>query len=131
LSQPIQLSNMSSAAAAPVSVSSHAASIERILIGRMENVNPAPRTLRESQDLGEFLEFAKQYVSVVEPSEMFTRRIIAFLETIQRAREQQEEQEEQEQPRPRVQVTRIGARRVFADITHQVMQDENITANLI
>ena len=127
MSQPIQLSNMSSAAA-PVSVSSHAASIERILIGRMENVNPAPRTFRESQDLGEFLEFAKQYVSVVEPSEMFTRRIIAFLETIQRAREQQEEQE---QPRPRVQVTRIGARRVFADITHQVMQDENITANLI
>jgi hypothetical protein len=117
-----------SSAAAPVSVSSHAASIERILIGRMENVNPAPRTFRESQDLGEFLEFAKQYVSVVEPSEMFTRRIIAFLETIQRAREQQEEQE---QPRPRVQVTRIGARRVFADITHQVMQDENITANLI
>ena len=93
----------------------------------MENVNPAPRTFRESQDLGEFLEFAKQYVSVVEPSEMFTRRIIAFLETIQRARVQ----EEQEQPRPRVQVTRIGARRVFADITHQVMQDENITANLI
>ena len=127
MSQPIQLSNMSSAAA-PVSVSSHAASIERILIGRMENVNPAPRTFQESQDLGEFLEFAKQYVSVVEPSEMFTRRIIAFLETIQRAREQQEEQE---QPRPRVQVTRIGARRVFADITHQVMQDENITANLI
>ena len=119
-----------SSAAAPVSVSSHAASIERILIGRMENVNPAPRTFRESQDLGEFLEFAKQYVSVVEPSEMFTRRIIAFLETIQRARVQ-EEQEEQEQPRPRVQVTRIGARRVFADITHQVMQDENITANLI
>jgi hypothetical protein len=119
-----------SSAAAPVSVSSHAASIERILIGRMENVNPAPRTFQESQDLGEFLEFAKQYVSVVEPSEMFTRRIIAFLETIQRARVQ-EEQEEQEQPRPRVQVTRIGARRVFADITHQVMQDENITANLI
>ena len=112
-------------AAAPVSVSSHAASIERILIGRMENVNPAPRTFQESQDLGEFLEFAKQYVSVVEPSEMFTRRIIAFLETIQHARVQQE------QPRPRVQVTRVGARRVFADITNEVMQDENITANLI
>ena len=128
MSQPIQLSNMSSAAA-PVSVSSHAASIERILIGRMENVNPAPRTLRESQDLGEFLEFAKQYVSVVEPSEMFTRRIIAFLETIQRARVQEEQ--EQQQPRQRVQVTRIGARRVFADITHEVMQEENITANLL
>lgn len=111
--------------AAPVSVSSHAASIERILLGRMENINPAPRTFRESQDLGEFLEFAKQYVSVVEPSEMFTRRIIAFLETIQHARLQQE------QPRPRVQVTRIGARRVFADITNEVMQDENITANLL
>ena len=118
-----------SSAAAPVSVSSHAASIERILIGRMENVNPAPRTLRESQDLGEFLEFAKQYVSVVEPSEMFTRRIIAFLETIQRARVQEEQ--EQQQPRQRVQVTRIGARRVFADITHEVMQEENITANLL
>lgn len=111
--------------AAPVSVSSHAASIERILLEQMENVNPAPRTFQESQDLGEFLGFAKQYVSVVEPSEMFTRRIIAFLETIQHARLQQE------QPRPRVQVTRIGARRVFADITNQVMQDENITANLL
>jgi hypothetical protein len=38
-------------------------------------------------------------------------------------------QQEQEQPRPRVQVTRIGARRVFADITHEVMQEENIAAN--
>jgi hypothetical protein len=59
---------------------------------------------------------------------MFARRIMAFLEAIQRARLQ--EQEEQEQPRPRrVQVTRIGARRVFADITHEVMQNENIAAN--
>ena len=106
---------------------SHAALVENILIGRMENINPAPRTFQESQDLGEFLDFAQQYVSiVVEPSDMFTRRIIAFLETIERARVQQ-----QEQPRPRVQVTRIGARRVFADITHEVMQEENIAANLI
>jgi predicted RNA-binding Zn ribbon-like protein len=105
---------------------SHAASVENILIGRMENINPAPRTFQESQDLGEFLDFAQQYVSIVEPSVMFTRRIIALLETIERARVQQ-----QEQPRPRVQVTRIGARRVFADITHEVMQEENIAANLI
>jgi hypothetical protein len=112
-------------AAASVSVSSHAASVENTLLGQMENINPAPRTFRESQDLGEFLEFAQQYISIVEPSEMFARRIIAFLEIIQRARVQQE------QPRPRVQVTRIGARRVFADITHEVMQEENITANLL
>jgi hypothetical protein len=94
----------------------------------MENINPAPRTLHESQNLGEFLDYAQQYISIVEPSEMFARRIMAFLEAIQRARLQ--EQEEQEQPRPRrVQVTRIGARRVFADITHEVMQNENIAAN--
>ena len=117
LSQPIHLSQMPA-----VSVSSRAAaSVENILLGRMENINPAPRTFRESQDLGEFLEFAQQYISIVEPSEMFARRIIAFLETIQ--------QQEQEQPRPRVQVTRVGARRVFADITHEVMQEENIAAN--
>jgi len=109
-----------------VSVSSHAASVENILLGRMENINPAPRTFRESQDLGEFLEFAQQYVSIVEPSEMLTRRIIAFIDMIQDARVRQQEQE---QPRPRVQVTRIGARRVFADITHEVMQEENIAAN--
>ena len=107
---------------------SHAASVENILIGRMENINPAPRTIQESQDLGEFLDFAQQYVSIVEPTDMFARRIVAFLETIERARVQQQ----QEQPRhPRVQVTRIGARRVFADITHEVMQEENIAANLI
>ena len=102
-----------------------AASVENILIGRMENINPAPRTTQESQDLGEFLDFAQQYVSIVEPTDMFARRIVAFLETIERARVQQQ----QEQPRPRVQVTRIGARRVFADITHEVMQEENIAAN--
>ena len=119
------LSNMPSAApAAPVSVSSHAASVENILMARMENINPAPTTFTESQDLGEFLDFAQQYISIVEPSDMFARRIVAFLETIQRARVQQ-----QEQPRPRVQVTRIGARRVFADITHEVMHEENIAAN--
>jgi hypothetical protein len=91
----------------------------------MENINPAPRTIQESQDLGEFLDFAQQYVSIVEPTDMFARRIVAFLETIERARVQQQ----QEQPRPRVQVTRIGARRVFADITHEVVQEENIAAN--
>ena len=116
------LSNMPSAA--PVSLSSRAASVENILMTRMENVNPAPTTFTESRDLGEFLDFAQQYISIVEPSDMFARRIVAFLETIQRARVQQ-----QEQPRPRVQVTRIGARRVFADITHEVMQEENIAAN--
>ena len=111
--------------AAPVSATSHAASVENILMTRMENVNPAPTTFAESRDLGEFLDFAQQYISIVEPSDMFARRIIAFLETIQHARVQQQ----QEQPRPRVQVTRIGARRVFADITHEVMQEENIAAN--
>ena len=114
-----RLSNM------PATTHSHAASVENILIGRMENINPAPRTTQESQDLGEFLDFAQQYVSIVEPTDMFARRIVAFLETIERARVQQQ----QEQPRPRVQVTRIGARRVFADITHEVMQEENIAAN--
>ena len=119
------LSNMPSAAAPTVSVTSHAAaSVETILMTRMEDVNPAPTTFAESRDLGEFLDFAQQYISIVEPSDMFARRIVAFLETIQRARVQQ-----QEQPRPRVQVTRIGARRVFADITHEVMQEENIAAN--
>lgn len=109
----------------PTTTHSHAVSVENILMTRMENVNPAPRTLDERLDLGEFLDFAQQYVSIVEPSDMFARRIIAFLETIQRARVQ-----EQEQPRPRVvQVTRVGARRVFADITHEVMQEENIAAN--
>ena len=114
----------SAAPAAPVSLSSRAASVENILMTRMENVNPAPTTFTERRDLGEFLDFAQQYISIVEPSDMFARRIVAFLETIQRARVQQ-----QEQPRPRVQVTRIGARRVFADITHEVMQEENIAAN--
>jgi hypothetical protein len=110
----------------PSSQSAAAISVENILIRQMENVNPAPTTLRESQTLHEFLEFSQQYVSIVEPSEMFARRIIAFLETMQRYREQQ-----QQQSPPRVvQVTRFGARRVFADITHQVMQDENIAANL-
>ena len=120
------LSNMPSAAA-PVSATSHAASVENILIGRMENIDPAPTTFAESRDLGEFLDFAQQYVSIVEPTDMFARRIVAFLETIQHARVQQQE----EPRRPRVQVTRIGARRVFADITHEVMQEENIAANLI
>jgi hypothetical protein len=106
------------------SYSSHAVSVENILIGQMENINPAPTTFRESQDLSEFLDFAQQYVSIVEPSDMFARRVVAFLETIQRAQVQQ-----QEQPRPRVHVTRVGARRVFADITHEVMQEENIAAN--
>jgi hypothetical protein len=115
-----RLSNMPATAHSP-----HAASVENILIGRMENINPAPRTTQESQDLGEFLDFAQEYVSIVEPTDMFARRIVAFLETIERARVQQR----QEQLRPRVQVTRIGARRVFADITHEVMQEENIAAN--
>lgn len=114
----------------PATTTTHshaAASVENILIGRMENINPAPRTIEESQDLGEFLGYAQQYVSIVEPTDMFARRIIAFLETIQHARDQEEQQQ---RPR-RVHVTRIGARRVFADITHEVMQEENIAANLI
>ena len=97
--------------------------IEATLISQMENINPAPVTQDERAALFDFLEFSQRYAALIEPTELFTRRITAFLETIEYMRIQQ--------PRPRVQVTRIGARRIFADISHQVMQDENIAANLL
>lgn len=97
--------------------------IEATLISQMENINPAPVTQDERAALFDFLEFSQRYAALIEPTELFTRRITAFLDTIEYMRIQQ--------PRPRVQVTRIGARRVFADISHQVMQDENIAANLL
>ena len=97
--------------------------IEDALISQMENINPAPITQHERAALFDFLEFSQRYVALIEPTELFARRITAFLDTIEYMRIQQQ--------RPRVQVTRIGARRIFADISHEVMQDENIAANLI
>jgi hypothetical protein len=98
--------------------------VETILISQMENINPAPVTQQERMALFDFLEFSQRYAALIEPTELFTRRITAFLDTIEYMRIQP-------QQRPRVQVTRIGARRVFADISHEVMQNENITANLL
>ena len=97
--------------------------IEATLISQMENINPAPVTQDERAALFDFLEFSQRYAALIEPTELFARRITAFLDTIEYMRIQQQ--------RPRVQVTRIGARRIFADISHEVMQDENIAANLI
>jgi len=101
--------------------------IEATLISQMENINPAPVTHHEREALFDFLEFSQRYAALIEPTELFARRITAFLDTIEYMRIQQQNQ----QQRPRVQVTRIGARRIFADISHEVMQDENIAANLL
>ena len=101
--------------------------IEATLISQMENINPAPVTQHERTALFDFLEFSQRYAALIEPTELFTRRITAFLDTIEYMRIQQQNQ----QQRPRVQVTRIGARRIFADISHEVMQNENIAANLL
>ena len=101
--------------------------VETILISQMENINPAPVTQQERMALFDFLDFAQRYAALIEPTELFTRRITAFLDTIEYMRIQQKNQ----QQRPRVQSTRIGARRIFADISHEVMQDENIAANLL
>ena len=97
--------------------------VETILISQMENINPAPVTQQERMALFDFLGFSQRYAALIEPTELFARRITAFLDTIEYMRIQQ--------PRPRVQVTRIGARRIFADISNEVMQNENITANLL
>ena len=97
--------------------------IEDALNAQMENINPAPVTQHQRAALFDFLEFSQRYAALIEPTELFARRITAFLDTIEYMRIQQ--------PRPRVQVTRIGARRIFADISHEVMQDENIAANLL
>ena len=101
--------------------------IEATLISQMENINPAPVTQDERAALFDFLEFSQRYAALIEPTELFARRITAFLDTIEYMRIQQQNQ----QQRQRVQVTRIGARRIFADISHEVMQDENIAANLL
>lgn len=102
--------------------------IEEILFARMENVNPAPTNAIEHHALTEFLDFAQRYATLVEPSELFARRIFAFVYTMhnQRFRQQQ-----QQQLATRVQVTRVGAKRVFgADITHELDQNRNIAANI-
>ena len=100
--------------------------VEEILLSRMENLNPVPSNATESQTLDEFLNLAQRYATIVEPSEPFNRRMIAFLETMdnQQFRVQQRQREQREQ---RVQVTRIGAKRVFGrDITREVDQNRNI-----
>jgi hypothetical protein len=94
----------------------------------MENVNPAPTNAIEDHALTEFLDFAQRYATLVEPSELFARRIFAFVDTMhnQRFRQQQ-----RQQLATRVQVTRVGAKRVFgADITHELDQNRNIAANI-
>jgi hypothetical protein len=97
--------------------------VEEILLARMENINPIPSNADESQTLDEFLSLAQRYATIIEPSEPFTRRMLAFLETMhnQQFRAQQRQREQ------RVQVTRIGAKRVFGtDITREVDQNRNI-----
>ena len=97
--------------------------VEEILLSRMENVNPLPSNADESQTLDEFITLAERYATIIEPSEPFTRRMLAFLETMhnQQFRAQQRQREQ------RVQVTRIGAKRVFGtDITREVDQNRNI-----
>ena len=101
--------------------------IEEILLARMENVNPAPTNAIEHHALTEFLEFAQRYATLVEPSELFARRIFAFVDTMHNQRFRQQQQ----QRATRVQVTRVGAKRVFgADITHELDQNRNIAANI-
>ncbi len=100
--------------------------IEEIILSRMENVNPAPTNAFGVQALTELLELAERYATLIEPSQMFTRRIFAFLDTIQNQRFLAQAR----QRAPRVQVTRVGAKRVFgADITHELDQNRNIAAN--
>ena len=97
--------------------------VEGILLSRMENVNPVPSNAAESQNLDEFLSLAERYAAIIEPTDLFTRRMFAFLETMhnQQYRAQQRQREQ------RVQVTRIGAKRVFGtDITREVDQNINI-----
>ena len=100
--------------------------IEGIILSSMENVNPAPTNALGVQDLTQLLELAERYATLIEPSQMFTRRIFAFLDTIQNQRFLAQAR----QRTPRVQVTRVGAKRVFgADITHELDQNRNIAAN--
>ena len=100
--------------------------IEEILLTRMENVNPTPTNAVGVQALTELLELAERYATLIDPSQMFTRRIFAFLDTIQNQRFLAQAR----QHTPSVQVTRVGAKRVFgADITHEIDQNRNIAAN--
>jgi len=100
--------------------------IEEILLSRMENVNPLPSNAAQSQNLDEFLALAEQYTTIIEPSEPFSRRMLAFLETMHN----QQYREQQRRRQQRVQVTRVGAKRVFGtDITHDLDQNRNIANN--
>jgi hypothetical protein len=93
--------------------------VEEILLARMENINPVPSNADESQNLDDFLNLAQRYATIIEPSEPFTRRMLAFLETMHNERFRTQQR--------RVQVTRIGAKRVFGtDITREVDQNRNI-----
>ena len=103
--------------------------IEGIILSSMENVNPAPTNALGVQDLTKLLELAERYATLIEPSQMFTRRIFAFLDTIQNQRFLAQARQQQQRT-PRVQVTRVGAKRVFgADITHELDQNRNIASN--
>jgi phage anti-repressor protein len=99
--------------------------IEYNLLSRMENINPVPSNAVQSRNLYDFLEIAQRYAAIVEPSEQFTRQMLAFLETMQN--QQYREQQQQRQREQHVQVTRVGAKRVFGtDITREVDQNRNI-----
>jgi len=103
--------------------------IEEILLSRMENVNPLPSNAAQSQNLDEFLALAEQYAAIIEPSEPFTRRMLAFLEIMHNR--QYREQQRRRQQRVQVQVTRVGAKRVFGtDITRELDQNRNIANNI-
>ena len=96
--------------------------VEEILLSRMENVNPFPSNSAESNSLDEFLSLARRYAEIIEPSELFRRRMMAFLETMHTQRHQAQ------QAQQRVQVTRVGAKRVFGtDITRVIDQNRNIS----
>ena len=107
-----------------------ARTIEYNILSRMENINPVPSNAAESQNLNDFLDIAQRYASIVEPSEQFTRQILAFLETMQN--QQYREQQHQRQREQRVQVRRVGAKRVFGtDITRDVDQNRNIANSFV
>lgn len=104
--------------------------IEYTLLSRMENVNPVPSNAVESRNLNDFLDIAQRYATIVEPSEQFTRQMLAFLEPMQN--QQYREQQRQRQREQRVQVTRVGAKRVFGtDITRDVDQNRNIANSFV
>jgi hypothetical protein len=98
--------------------------IEEILLSRMENVNPFPSNATESNALDEFLSLARRYAEIVEPSEPFRRQMMAYLETMHNQRNRARAQQAQQRG---VQVTRVGAKRVFGtDITREMDQNRNI-----